>query len=107
MKPSRLMFAAACIAMLVATSHAQPQPAPYSANEVMQGCRAIMGAAAWFEEVRTLAPDARIPYIVTVMAEAFEAGLTPQQFVAALANPHPDSNWVMCLKPKHLGALNS
>jgi Ssp1 endopeptidase immunity protein Rap1a len=40
MKPSSLMLAAACIAMLVTTGHAQPNP--FSANQVMKGCRAVV-----------------------------------------------------------------
>jgi hypothetical protein len=39
MKQSSLMLAAACIAILPVTGHAQPKP--FSANEVMKGCRAI------------------------------------------------------------------
>src|SRR5262245_31344226 len=37
MKPSRLMLAAACIAMLTTTGHAQSNP--YSALQVLRGCR--------------------------------------------------------------------
>jgi hypothetical protein len=38
MKPSSLMLAAACIAMLPVTSHAEPAN-PYSALQVIGGCR--------------------------------------------------------------------
>jgi hypothetical protein len=37
MKPSSLMLAAACIAILPVTINAQDGPSPYSANEVMKG----------------------------------------------------------------------
>jgi hypothetical protein len=42
MKPSSLMLAAACIALLVVTGHAQEQERQrgFTANEVMKGCRA-------------------------------------------------------------------
>ena len=42
MKLSGVVLAAACIAMLPVTGHAQPSPT--SANQVMQGCRAFL---AW------------------------------------------------------------
>jgi hypothetical protein len=55
MKPSSLMLAAVCIAMLTTTGHAQPKvPSHYSANEVMKGCRAVVAQtnpeteAGWF-----------------------------------------------------------
>jgi hypothetical protein len=38
MKLSRAMLAAACIAMVPVTGHAQNNP--FSANDVMNGCRA-------------------------------------------------------------------
>jgi hypothetical protein len=59
-----------------------------------------IGLKDWIENVRTLAPEARIPYIVQIMAEAYEAGLTPQQFVDALANMRPYTNRVACIKRK-------
>src|SRR5262245_56597337 len=41
MKPSSLLLAAACITMLLpVTGHAQPKP--YSAGEVMEGCRGVI-----------------------------------------------------------------
>ena len=52
MKPSSLMLAAAYIAMLSVTGHAQPTP--FNANDVMKGCRAVIAktksedAALWF-----------------------------------------------------------
>jgi hypothetical protein len=49
----------------------------------------------WVEKVRALAPEARVPYIVQIMAEAYEAGLTPQQFVDALPKFKPPfTRWV-------------
>jgi hypothetical protein len=33
-----------------------------------------------------------------IMAEAYDAGLTPQQFADALPNPRPLTNWVMSRK---------
>ena len=57
-----------------------------------------LGLKDWVAQVRTLAPEARIPYIVQIMAEAYEADLTPQQFVDALPTLHPHTigmvNWV-------------
>src|SRR5262245_14349995 len=41
MKSSGVVLAAACVAMLTTTGHAQ-QDNPYSANEVMKGCRAFI-----------------------------------------------------------------
>ena len=43
MKLSSLMLAAPCIVMLSVTGHAQADP--YSANQVMKGCRAFVGKA--------------------------------------------------------------
>lgn len=49
----------------------------------------------WVENVRALAPEARVPYIVQIMAEAYDAGLTPQQFVDALPKYElPYTHWV-------------
>ena len=49
--------------------------------------------------VRALAPEARIPYISVILAEAYDdAGLSPQQFVEAMPNLRPDTNWAYCTK---------
>ena len=55
-----------------------------------------LGVEAWFEKVRELAPEARIPFVAVVMASAFERGLTPEAFVAALPElpTHKNWNWV-------------
>ncbi|MGA6937277.1 MAG: Rap1a/Tai family immunity protein [Pseudolabrys sp.] len=58
MKPSSLVLAAACIAMLVTTGHAQPKP--YSANEVMKGCRAFIAKTKWEREASDAFSDAFI-----------------------------------------------
>jgi hypothetical protein len=58
-----------------------------------QSARAI-GLKTWLGKVRTLAPEARIPYITIILAEAYEAGISPQQFVEALPPPHSDTNWM-------------
>jgi hypothetical protein len=71
------------------TANTAAKPAPAS------------GLKDWVENVRTLAPEARIPYIVQVMAEAYEAGVTPQQFVDALPKfKLPYANWIACIKRK-------
>jgi hypothetical protein len=33
-----------------------------------------MTATNWLEQVRTLAPEARIPYVAIILAEAYERG---------------------------------
>ncbi|MGB8612165.1 MAG: hypothetical protein WCD60_11070, partial [Pseudolabrys sp.] len=55
-----------------------------------------IGLKDWVENVRTLAPGARIPFVVQIMAEAYEAGLTPQQFADTLPKLSPYTNWVAC-----------
>jgi hypothetical protein len=55
----------------------------------------VLGLKDWVENVRTLAPEARVPYIVQIMAEAYEAGVTPQQFVDALPKFRlPYTHWM-------------
>jgi hypothetical protein len=56
-----------------------------------------LGPSAWVSQVRGLAPG-QIPFLLQVAVEAFENGLTPQQFVDALPTLNPDkirmANWV-------------
>jgi hypothetical protein len=48
----------------------------------------------WLEQVRTLAPEARIPYVAIILAEAYERGLTPQQMAELLPkNLYVSWNW--------------
>jgi hypothetical protein len=60
MKPSSLMLAAACIAILPVTINAQDGPSPYSANEVMKGCRAFIAKTKWEREASDAFFDAFI-----------------------------------------------
>ena len=60
MKPSSLMLAAACIAILPVTINAQDEPSPYSANEVMKGCRAFIAKTKWEREASDAFFDAFI-----------------------------------------------
>jgi hypothetical protein len=65
----------------------------------------VLGLKDWVENVLTLAPEARIPYIVQIMAEAYESGLTPQEFVDALPDqPLRMTNWVACIKEIRLSS---
>ena len=65
-----------------------------SANTAVKAAPAIP-LKDWVENVRTLAPEARVPYIIQIMAEAYDAGLTPQQFVDALPKYElPYAHWV-------------
>ena len=52
-----------------------------------------LGPSAWVSQVRGLAPG-QIPFLLQVSVEAFENGLTPQQFVEALPTLHPDTIWM-------------
>ena len=45
-----------------------------SANTAVKAAPAIP-LKDWVENVRTLAPEARVPYIIQIMAEAYDAGL--------------------------------
>jgi hypothetical protein len=52
-----------------------------------------LGVKDWLETVRMLAPNARIPYIAAILAEAYEHGLSPRQVAEALADLRPHINW--------------
>jgi hypothetical protein len=54
-----------------------------------------IGLKDWVEKVRTLAPEARIPYIVEILAAAYESHVSAEQFADALPKfGPPDLHWV-------------
>ena len=57
-----------------------------------------LGVTNWLEQVRTLAPEARIPYVAIILAEAYERGLSPQQVAEALPKLDRDASWNWCAK---------
>jgi hypothetical protein len=57
-----------------------------------------LGITNWLEQVRTLAPEARIPYVAIILAEAYERGLSPQQVAEALPKLDRDASWNWCAK---------
>ena len=62
-----------------------------------------VGPSAWVKQVRDLAPG-QVPFLLQLAVEAYEGGVSPEQFVAAMPElpPHQYRDWVACIRQQPL-----